>query len=945
LIEQNPSQSYAQQRKPEAKQAQKHVYLFQEGNGKDKKLLGGKGAGLCEMTQIGLPVPPGFVITTQTCLEYFDHGFRFPDGLIDEVQAAMAEVEKAMNLGFGNQDNPLLVSVRSGAAISMPGMMDTVLNLGINDCTVQGLIKRSGDERFGWDSYRRFISLFGNIVLNIGDKEFHLAMEKLKEDRKVTQDLDLTSQDMQELVSVFKHIVEEHTGKPLPQDPYQQLFMAIEAVFSSWNGKRAVDYRREFKITPKIANGTACNVQTMVFGNMGDNSATGVAFTRDPGTGENVLFGDYLDKAQGEDIVAGIRTPEPIFQMRDTMPEMYAELSRVRQTLEQHFREVQDMEFTIQEGKLYMLQTRTAKMNAAASMKTSVDMVNECLLSKEDALLRLNPGSLTQLMYCQIDPKNTVAPIATGLGASPGAASGEVVFDADEAERQAKAGKKVILVREQTKPEDIHGFFAAQGILTSVGGKTSHAAVVARGMGKPCVSGAADIKINHFEKTASVGANKLLQGSMITIDGTSGKVWLGEIPMVEPEISENMTTVLNWADEFRRLGVRANADTPQDAEHALKFGAEGIGLCRTERMFNAADRIGLFQNMVLADKVEERLEALRRLLPLQEKDFVEILRAMEGNPVTIRLLDPPLHEFLPSEEAIQREITTLEKCQDALGNVCKLPEILRGIDPSLEPVLTENEHMLSNLAELQSNELKKKMEELQKIRTLREVNPMLGHRGVRLGITYPEIYEMQIEAILLATGRLIKETVPVKVEIMIPQVCTSQELNRVYAMIRRVERRVTDRLGIKIPYAVGTMIEVVRACMRAGRLAETATFFSFGTNDLTQATFSFSREDAENKFLPFYNEHKILQDNPFEILDVKGVGRLMAIAVEWGRKTRPDLKVGICGEHGGEPSSVEFCHRINLDYVSCSPYRVPVARLAAAQASIKEKRGIIKPFQ
>jgi pyruvate,orthophosphate dikinase len=945
LIEQNPSQSYAQQRAPEVKAVPKYVYLFQEGNGKDKKLLGGKGAGLCEMTQIGLPVPPGFVITTQTCLQYFDNGFRFPDGLIDQVQAAMAEVEKAMNLGFGNQDNPLLVSVRSGAAISMPGMMDTVLNLGIHDCTVQGLIKRSGDERFGWDSYRRFISLFGNIVLNIADEEFHLALEKLKEERNVTQDLDLTSQDMQELVNIYKRIVEEHTGKPLPQDPYQQLFMAIEAVFASWNGKRAVDYRREFKITSKIANGTACNVQTMVFGNMGENSATGVAFTRDPGTGENVLFGDYLDKAQGEDIVAGIRTPKPIAEMRQGLPEMYAELSKVRQTLEQHFREPQDMEFTIQEGKLYMLQTRNAKMNAAASMKTSVDMVNEGLISKEDALLRLNAASLTQLMYCQIDPKNTVVPVATGLGASPGAASGEVVFDADEAERQAKAGKKVILVREQTKPEDIHGFFAAQGILTSVGGKTSHAAVVARGMGKPCVSGAGDIKINHFEKNASVGANKLVEGSVITIDGTSGKVWLGEIPMVEPEISENMTTILDWADEFRRLGVRANADTPQDAERALKFGAEGVGLCRTERMFNAVDRIGLFQTMVLADTAEDRFEALRRLLPLQEKDFVEILRAMQGNPVTIRLLDPPLHEFLPSEEAIQREIATLENCQEALSNVCSLPEVLRNIDPSLEPVLTEDEHMLKNLAKLQSDQLNKKMETLQKIRTLREVNPMLGHRGVRLGITYPEIYEMQIEAILLATGRLIKETAPVKVEIMIPQVCTSQELDRVYAMIRRVERRVSDRLGIKIPYAVGTMIEVVRACMRAGRLAEVASFFSFGTNDLTQATFSFSREDAENKFLPFYNEHKILQDNPFEILDVKGVGRLMAIAVEWGRKTRPDLKVGICGEHGGEPSSVEFCHRINLDYVSCSPYRVPVARLAAAQASIKEERGLIKPFQ
>ena len=944
MIEQS-SQSYAQPIPTQTKTTAKYVYLFREGDGKDRKLLGGKGAGLCEMTQIGLPVPPGFVITTQTCLEYFDSGFQFPQGLKEQVCQAMAEVEKAMNLRFGNPDKPLLVSVRSGAAISMPGMMDTVLNLGINDVTVRGLITRSGDERFGWDSYRRFLSLFGNIVLNISDEQFHLAMEKLKQDRNVTQDIELTAQDMQELVRIYKQIIQDATGKPIPQDTYQQLFMAIEAVFASWNGKRAIDYRREFKISPKIANGTAANVQTMVFGNMGTNSATGVAFTRDPGTGENVLFGDYLDRAQGEDIVAGIRTPKPIAEMQQAMPQMYVELMRVRETLEHHFREVQDMEFTIEEGILYMLQTRNARMNAAANMKTSVDMVNEGLLTKEDALLRLNPSQLTQLMYCQIDPQNTVTPIAKGLGASPGAASGEVVFDADEAERQAKAGKKVILVREQTKPEDIHGFFAAQGILTSVGGKTSHAAVVARGMGKPCVSGAGDIKINHFEKNATVGANKLVQGSVITIDGTSGNVWLGEIPMVEPEISENMNLILDWADQYRRLGVRANADTPVDAERALRFGAEGIGLCRTERMFNAAERIGLFQNMILADMPEERMEALRRLLPLQKQDFVEILRAMEGYPVTIRLLDPPLHEFLPSEEAIQRDIETLEKCQDALGNVCRLPEVLRDIDPSLAPFLTEDEHVLSNLAELQSAQLNKKVETLQKIRTLREVNPMLGHRGVRLGITYPEIYEMQVEAILLAAGELIKQTVPVKVEIMIPQVCTSQELKRVYGMIRRVERRVKDRIGINIPYSVGTMIEVVRACMRAGRLAEMAEFFSFGTNDLTQATFSFSREDAENKFLPFYNEHKILQDNPFEILDVKGVGRLMAITVEWGRRSRPDLKIGICGEHGGEPSSVEFCHRINLDYVSCSPYRVPVARLAAAQASIKEKKGMIKPFQ
>jgi pyruvate,orthophosphate dikinase len=943
-VNRQTSQSYVDTTLNFEKPSDKWVYLFSEGDGKNKKLLGGKGAGLCEMTQIGLPVPPGFVITTQACLQYFEKGFKLPDGLNEQVRQAMEQVEKAMGLGFGNMDLPLLVSVRSGAAVSMPGMMDTILNLGINDETVKGLIKRSGDERFAWDSYRRFISLFGSIVLNINGEIFHDAMEKHKQDRNAKNDIDLNSQDMQDLVKIYKRIIEENYGKPLSQNPYEQLFMAIEAVFASWNGKRAVDYRREFKITNKTANGTAANVQAMVFGNMGTESATGVAFTRDPGTGENVFFGDYLDRAQGEDIVAGIRTPKPIAEIRQTMPKMYHALMDVRETLERHFKEPQDMEFTIEEGKLYMLQTRNAKMNAAANMKTSVDMVNEGLITKEEALLRIDPNQLTQLMYCQIDPKNTTPPIAVGLGASPGAASGEAVFDADEAEKQGKAGKKVILVREQTKPEDIHGFFAAQGILTSVGGKTSHAAVVARGMGKPCVSGAGDIKIDHFEKIASVGDKKILPGTVITIDGTSGNVWLGEIAMVEPEISGNMNMVLDWADDFRRLGVRTNADTPYDAEKALKFGAEGIGLCRTERMFNASDRIGIFQEMILADSLEDRLASLRRLMPLQKKDFKDILRVMQGLPVTIRLLDPPLHEFLPSEETLQREIETLQKCQEALGNVCRLPELLPDGDPQVKSMLTEGEHMLNDIARLQSAELERKQDTLRKIRFLREVNPMLGHRGVRLGITYPEIYEMQVEAILEAASELIKETVPIKVEIMIPQVCTSQELKRVQSLIMRVERRVKERLGSTVPFSLGTMIEVVRACMRAGRLADMAEFFSFGTNDLTQATFSFSREDAENKFLPFYTEHKILQDNPFEILDVKGVGRLMAITVEWGRKTRPDLKIGICGEHGGEPSSVEFCHRINIDYVSCSPYRVPVARLAAAQASIKEKRGMIKPY-
>jgi pyruvate,orthophosphate dikinase len=945
LLNKQTSQSYIESAYTTDKTQDKWVYPFSEGDGKNKRLLGGKGAGLCEMTQIGLPVPPGFVISTQACLQFFENGNKLPKGLDEQVRAAMALVEKGMGLGFGDKDLPLLVSVRSGAAVSMPGMMDTVLNLGINDETVKGLIKRSGDERFGWDSYRRFISLFGAIVLDIDGDIFNQAMNDLKIRKGAKNDIELDTADMKNLVETYKQIVHESTGKPLPQDPYEQLFMAIQAVFASWNGKRAVDYRKEFKISTQTANGTAANVQAMVYGNMGKESATGVAFTRDPGTGENVLFGDYLDRAQGEDIVAGIRTPKSISQMRQSMPKMYQALMDVRETLERHFKEPQDMEFTIEEGKLFMLQTRNAKMNAAANLRASVEMTGEGLITKEEALLRINPNQLTQLMYSQIDPNNKVPPVATGLGASPGAASGEVVFTADEAEKQGKAGKKVILVREQTKPEDIHGFFAAQGILTSIGGKTSHAAVVARGMGKPCVSGASDIKINQMECTATVGDQKIVPGTIVTIDGTSGNVWIGEVAMVEPEISGNMSAILGWADEFRRLGVRTNADTPIDAEKALKFGAEGIGLCRTERMFNASDRIGVFQEMILADTLEDRQKSLKQLMPLQKKDFKEILRVMNGLPVTIRLLDPPLHEFLPSEDVLERDIANLEKCQEAVSNVCRLPELFPNGDPKIKTMLNQSEEMLSSISQMQSSELTHKRDTLRKIRMLREVNPMLGHRGVRLGLTYPEIYEMQVEAILEATGELIKEQVPVHVEIMIPQVCTSQELTRVKQLIQRVELRVKQRLGSTVPYSFGTMVEVVRACMRAGTLAELAEFFSFGTNDLTQATFSFSREDAENKFLPFYTEQKILQDNPFEILDVKGVGRLMAITVEWGRKSRPDLKIGICGEHGGEPSSVEFCHRINIDYVSCSPYRVPVARLAAAQASLKEKRGLIKPYQ
>ncbi|MEM4729641.1 MAG: pyruvate, phosphate dikinase [Thermoplasmata archaeon] len=925
----------------------KYVYLFSEGDPENKKLLGGKGAGLCAMTRLGLPVPPGFVITTQACVEYFDNGERFPEELMGQVRTAMASVEREMGKRFGDPANPLLVSVRSGAAISMPGMMDTILNLGLNDETVVGLAKKSGNERFAWDSYRRFISLFGSIALGIDADQFHRAMETMKKDRKAKYDTDLTTEDLRELVNVYKLIVRGNYGRPIPSDPYEQLALAIRAVFASWNGKRCVDYRREFKITLEMANGTAANVQAMVFGNLGPRSATGVAFTRDPGTGENVFFGDYLMSAQGEDIVAGIRTPRPIAELKHQMPEVYEQLLKVREILEKHFKEVQDIEFTVEEGKLWMLQTRNAKMNAAAAVRTSVDMVRDGVLTKEEAILRLQPAQLVQLMYRQIDPKFSEPPIATGIGASPGAASGRVVFTADDAEREGKAGKKVILLREQTKPEDVHGFFHAQGILTAVGGKTSHAAVVARSIGKPCVSGCGDIRINHLEKSAYIKDHKIEEGTVLTIDGGTGRVWLGEVPMREPEMSEEFNLVLSWADEFRRLRVLANADTPQDARTARRFGAEGIGLCRTERMFNAPDRLPIFQELILSEKKEERAALLARLLPLQKQDFKAIFRVMEGLPVTVRLLDPPLHEFLPSEEEIQCDIRNIEKFRAVIEDLNNLPNIIRALDPQLESILGMDGTMVKNLAKLRSfgldkKAIEKKLETLRKVRALREVNPMLGHRGVRLGITYPDIYEMQIQAILEAAGELIKDKVDVRVEIMVPQVCTAQELKWVQGIIKKVEQRVTEKLGVTVPYKLGTMIEVVRACMRAGRLAEMAEFFSFGTNDLTQATFSFSREDAENKFLPLYNERRILQDNPFEILDVKGVGRLMMITVEWGRKTRPDLKLGICGEHGGEPQAIDFCHIINLDYVSCSPYRVPIARLAAAQAALKEKRGILK---
>lgn len=920
----------------------KYAYLFEEAEGANKRLFGGKGAGLAEMTHMGLPVPPGFTVTTEACIQYYRDKKRLPKVLMEEVQSNLKKVEEKTGKVFGNPQNPLFLSVRSGAAISMPGMMDTILNLGLNSNTIEGLIRITSDGRFAYDSYRRFIQLFGRIALDLDEKEFDQILAKIKEKCGVTEDIDLDADCLKDLCNHYLALAKKRTGSPFPEDPITQLRLAIEAVFRSWMGKRAIDYRKEFKITPEVANGTAVNVCTMVFGNMGYDSATGVAFTRDPGTGENVLYGEYLVNAQGEDVVAGIRTPKPIQEMRKEMPKTYRELERVRRTLEGHFHEVQDFEFTVEKGKLYILQTRNGKMNAHAIVKTSTDMVDERLITKEQAVLRLKPQELEQLLHKRIDPNFKAKPVCIGLAASPGAASGKAVFDADEAERLGKLGQKVILVREETKPEDIHGFFASQAILTSRGGKTSHAAVVARGMGKPCVSGCEDLRIDPKSREAMIKSIHIKEGDFITIDGSRGDVYLGEAPTVDPEISEDLLTVLSWADEIRTMGVRANADTPEDAIKARQLGAEGIGLCRTERMFNAVDRLPIVREMILAGSKETRAEAIAKLLPLQKSDFKKIFRELEGLPVTVRLLDPPLHEFLPSAEELASEVRNLKEVDSAFSTMENISYAMKFLDPSFRESLKPLEHMVGDIVEIREKKLDKKLirkqqETLKKVNEMREVNPMLGHRGVRLGITYPEIYKMQIQAVLEAAAELIQEGVQVQPEIMVPQVCTAQELKWVHQLVLRVQKEVEKRYGIKLQFKFGTMIEVVRACMRAGRLAEVADFFSFGTNDLTQATFSFSREDAENKFLPLYNERKILQDNPFEVLDVKGVGRLMMIAIEWGRKTKPDLKVGICGEHGGHPESVEFCHSIGLSYVSCSVPRIPIARLAAAHAKLKEK--------
>jgi len=876
-----------------------YVYLFEEGSTRLRNLLGGKGADLAEMTGLGLPVPPGMTITTEACNYYNSHESKFPDGLEDEIRAKMKTLETRTQRTFGDAANPLLVSVRSGAPISMPGMMDTVLNLGLNDKTVKGLIRQTSNERFAYDAYRRFVQMFGKVVLGAKGDGFESIIRQHKEKLGVRSDVDVDAATWALLVREFKDLIKEKTGQGYPEDPWTQLQMAVAAVFRSWNGQRAVFYRLTNKIPETL--GTAVNVQAMVFGNMGTDSGTGVCFTRNPSTGEPKLFGEFLMNAQGEDVVAGIRTPKPIAQLLKEISTVYSQLLDVCKLLERHFREMQDIEFTVERGKLFILQTRSGKRTAPAAIRIAADMVKEGLLTKQQALLRILPSHLEQLVHRQIDPGFNAKPIATGLPASPGAATGKVIFDTDEAHALGSSGEDVILVREETTPEDIHGMVAAKGVLTSRGGMTSHAAVVARGMGKPAVVGCEQITIDPATDSLQTRRVTVKKNDIITIDGTTGNVLLGAVPTIEPRLSDEAQQLLSWADEIRKLGVRGNADTPEGATLAREFGAGGIGLCRTERMFNAQDRLPIVQEMILSATGDERFRALEKLRPLQKEDFKEILRNMHDLPVTIRLLDLPLHEFLPKYEELTAEVASLKAT---------------GADAEL---LDSRERML------------------RKVMTLAEHNPMLGHRGCRLAISHPEIYEMQARAIFEAAGELQREGVRVRVEIMLPLVGAANEIRFLRQKITSVASKVMEEMRISIDYRVGTMIEVPRAALTADEIARYADFFSFGTNDLTQATFAFSRDDAEAKFFKDYFEKKILNSNPFEVLDREGVGKLMRLAVEAGRKSNPRLKVGICGEHGGEPSSVEFCHQLQLDYVSCSPYRVPVARLVAAQAEVRER--------
>jgi pyruvate,orthophosphate dikinase len=895
-----PVRKTARRAKARRATPKRRVYFFgggrADGDASKKNLLGGKGANLAEMTRLGVPVPAGFTISTDVCEEFYSDGSRLPAGLEQEVRTHLSKVEKVMGGTFGARVRPLLVSVRSGARASMPGMMDTVLNLGLNDETVQGLIEESGDRRFAYDTYRRFVHMFGDVVLGVKHESFEHELTALKRERGCTLDTELDADDLERLVRTYKQVVRANTGGDFPDDPFEQLSGAISAVFLSWNTPRAETYRRLNGIPASW--GTAVNVQAMVYGNLGDDSATGVAFTRDPSTGAKRFFGEFLPRAQGEDVVAGIRTPQPISKrerkpgdptsLEELMPRCYGELARMAKRLEQHYADMQDLEFTIQRGQLWMLQTRNGKRTARAAVKIAVDMANEKLIDRKTAVLRVDPAQLDQLLHPTLDASAAPPPIAHGLPASPGAASGRIVFTAEDAEAAAENGDAVILVRRETSPEDIHGMHAAQGILTALGGMTSHAAVVARGMGKCCVAGCAALSIDFERRTATLGGVSLTERDVITLDGSTGNVYRGPVPMVMPELSKDFQTLMRWADGLRRLRVRANADTPEDAALAVRFGAEGVGLCRTEHMFFQAERILAVRRMILSETSEERARPLAQILPMQREDFVGIFRAMAGRPVTIRLLDPPLHEFLPHTG---EEMANLAR---DLG----MPEL----------------------------ELRRKVD------GLREFNPMLGHRGSRLAITYPEIYEMQVRAIVEAACVCADDGLRTHPEIMLPLVAGTRELAVLRALVDRTAKAVMEERGRKIRYSVGTMIEVPRAAILADRLASVAEFFSFGTNDLTQMTLALSRDDS-GRFLPSYVEQGLLDDDPFVTLDTEGVGALIKMGIRAGRKTRPDLKVGICGEHGGEPRSIAFCHEAGLDYVSCSPYRVPIARLAAARAA------------
>lgn len=900
--------------------ADKYVYSFgagkADGKAEMKNLLGGKGANLAEMTNLGIPVPAGFTITTDVCSIYYQNNKQWPEGLEEQVKAGLEKIEKDMGARFGDVANPLLLSIRSGARVSMPGMMDTVLNLGLNDATVQGLIKKSGNERFAFDSYRRFIQMYSDVVLGVGHDRFEELIDGKKSQRKVDLDTDLTAEDWKELIAEYKKLVRSELGTEFPSDPWEQLKGAINAVFSSWMNPRAITYRRLNKISDDW--GTAVNVQAMVFGNMGDNSATGVAFTRNPSTGENKFYGEYLINAQGEDVVAGIRTPLEIRleasqewaksnaipeeerrakypSLEEYMPEIYQQLMEIRDRLEEHYRDMQDIEFTIQEKKLYMLQTRTGKRTGTAAVRIAVEMVKEGLIDEKTAVLRVAPEQLDQLLHPMIDPKAAIEVIAKGLPASPGAAVGQIVYTAEDAEKWAADGKKVILVRTETSPEDIGGMHASEGFLTSRGGMTSHAAVVARGMGKCCVAGCGDALINAVEKTVNFKGQLLREGDWITLNGSTGDVIIGQVPLIEPEISGDFGILMAWADKYRSLKVRTNADTPHDATVAREFGAEGIGLCRTEHMFFGPERerIKAVREMILADEIAERRKALAKLLPYQRADFISIFEAMKGLPVTIRLLDPPLHEFLPHDAKSQQEIA-------------------KELGVSVETI--EN-----------------------KVNALAEFNPMLGFRGCRIGVIYPEIFEMQVQAIFEAACELEKKGQKVVPEVMIPLVGTVGEMKTIKEYATKVAEGVLTTFGSTLPYMIGTMIEVPRAALIADKIAEDAEFFSFGTNDMTQMTFGYSRDDA-GIFLPKYVEEKILPIDVFQSIDIEGVGQLIETGITKGRSARPDLKIGICGEHGGDPASVVFCHNVGMDYVSCSPYRVPIARLAAAQAEIMKPR-------